>query len=138
MGASEGWQKPLDKAQAWQAENIPFIQALENNNTYSIAVIRDFLIANPLLHGLLAISSSIEKKESQNTPLLLAIKKGDTQTACAIIHYYTADELQFTDHNGQNALHLAAYLKLNEVVEAILKRAETTNCLETLVEQQNS
>ncbi len=66
-----------------------------------------------------------------NTPLLLAIKNGDIPTAIRLIPYYSQIDLLETTQQGNNALHLACYFRMHEVIMTILQHSQDTKTLLT-------
>ncbi len=121
---------PIDK---WFG-NTPLTFAVALN----CRVVIDMMIAFVLVHnkGLLAEENKIHD-DAKNTPLLLAVKNGDQETALKLIPYYEEKDLFSLSKQGNSALHLACYLKMNRIILAIVERAKELGCLDALLNQPN-
>ena len=75
--------------------------------------------------------------DSKNTPLLMAIKNGDIDTALRLIPFYTEKDLLSLSKQGNSVLHLACYFKMNEVILAIIEQAKVRRCLNSVLSQKN-
>ncbi|MBA2655875.1 MAG: hypothetical protein H0U70_02705 [Tatlockia sp.] len=112
--------------------------------TYAIAMgystVIDLLITLSVDIGTISClrNENSEHGDAKNTPLLLAIKNGDQKTALKLIPYYRSMDLLALTKQGNSALHLACYLKLNNIIIAIINRATELDYLEPVLKQFNS
>ena len=65
--------------------------------------------------------SIINERSGGNTPLLLALKRGDMDTALAILSHPQVD-ISVADNNNLTALHWACMLRQDEVIEVLIER----------------
>lgn len=77
-------------------------------------------------------------RDAKNTPLLMAIKNADVDTALRLIPYYEKKDLLSLSRQGNSALHLACYMKMGKIITAILHQAKIKNCLGSILNQKNS
>lgn len=114
--------------------NTPFTFAVSTGNISAINTMFDFIKDNK--PELLTHENKIHD-DAKNTPLLLAIKKADKETALKLIPYYQKDELLSMSRQYNSALQLACYLKMNDIIVAILNQAEKLGCKDLVLKQVN-
>lgn len=59
---------------------------------------------------------------TKNTPLLLALKEGLSEVSRELIPYYDISSINQVTARGNSALTLAAYMRMNGVVEALISK----------------
>ena len=116
--------------------NTPLLYAIARGTPSAIALYLAHVEAHPELSAM-CTSPNTNTLDANNTPLIMAIKNGYQDIACRLVERYSANDLKHVDKQGQTALQLACYLKLNSVVRAILMRAEALHCKEALLSVRN-
>ena len=114
--------------------NTPFTYAVATGNTHAINLMFNYIKESK---PELLTKENQNWEDAKNTPLLLAIKNADKETAHTLIPYYKKEDLLCVSSQRNSALHLACYTKMHGIVLAIVERAQEIGCIDEVLTQLN-
>lgn len=127
----------LDSGNPYESNTSNTLYAPIHTHSIFVDLLCQKIIDTPSLRWLLTDYGSTF---AINTPLLMALKNYDLKLAEFLLPFYDKKSLMIKTRAGNSVLHLAAFLRLNGLIAAIIKQAQSLgdDALEALVQQKNA